>query len=203
MNPALTLPPACLITPEPPAGVSFDGYLAQLERCLEGGVRLVQFRAKTLDPAGYAELAAQVRACCLRYQARLLLNAPAAALDALDADGVHLTSTRLMACTQRPLPAGKLLSVACHDARQVRHANHIGADSLTLSPVLPTATHPDATPLGWARFQALASLSRIPVYAMGGMSMAHLEQARAAGAHGIAAIRALWNPAEPDRLMPG
>ncbi len=196
MNSDLTLPPTYLITPEPPAGASFDGYLAQLERCLDGGVRLVQLRAKTLDPARYAELAVRVRASCLRHGARLLLNTPAAALDTLDADGVHLSSTRLLDCTHRPLPAGKLLSVACHDRQQVQHANSIGADWLTLSPVLPTATHPDATPLGWERFQALASLSRIPVYAMGGMSAAHLERARAAGAYGIAAIRALWHAAD-------
>ena len=111
---------------------------------------------------------------------------------ALQADGVHLTSTRLMACVTRPLPSGILVSAACHDARQVLHANRIGADLLTISPVLPTATHTTADPLGWPCFRELAALTTIPVYALGGMTADTLAEARKAGAYGIAAIRSLW-----------
>ncbi|MEA3119660.1 MAG: 8-oxo-dGTP diphosphatase, partial [Paraburkholderia sp.] len=140
----------------------------------------------------YAWLAEQARACCRRHDARLLLNAPADVAQALQADGVHLTSTRLMACTSRPLPSGLLVSAACHDAHQVLHANRIGADLLTLSPVLPTATHTTAEPLGWPRFRELVALTSIPVYALGGMTAETLSEARDCGAYGIAAIRSLW-----------
>ncbi|WP_177318034.1 thiamine phosphate synthase, partial [Burkholderia ubonensis] len=120
------------------------------------------------------------------------LNAPPEVAETLHADGVHLTSTRLMACSSRPLPAGFLVSAACHDANQIQHANRIGVDLLTLSPVLPTATHTTAEPLGWPRFRELAALTSIPIYALGGMSADTLAEARDAGAHGVAAIRAFW-----------
>ncbi|WP_116137065.1 thiamine phosphate synthase [Trinickia diaoshuihuensis] len=192
MPESIDLPQAYLVTPEPPAGRPLTDFVEQLERVLEGGIRLVQLRAKTLGAPQYAELARLVLAVCRRHDARLLLNASVDIVQAVGSDGIHLTSTRLMACVARPLPSDRLVSAACHDEPQVLHANRIGADLLTISPVLPTATHTSATPLGWPRFRELAALAEPPVFALGGMSAATLDQAREAGAHGIAAIRALW-----------
>ncbi|WDD90792.1 thiamine phosphate synthase [Burkholderia sp. FERM BP-3421] len=186
------LPSTYLITPEPSESRPLTDFIADLERTLTTGVRLLQLRAKTVTAAQYAWLADEALACCRRHGARVLLNAPPDVARAHRADGMHLTSTRLMACTSRPLPPGRLVSAACHDEHQIRHAERIGVDLLTLSPVLPTATHPTAIPLGWARFRELAALTSIPVYALGGMSAETLADARDAGAHGIAAIRALW-----------
>jgi len=193
MTHLLTLPPTYLVTPEPQAGTPLADFIAHLERVLEAGIRLVQLRAKSLTALQYARLAEQALACCRRHDARLLLNASADVALALQVDGVHLTSARLMACVTRPLPSGLLVSVACHDTRQVLHADRIGADLLTISPVLPTATHTTAEPIGWPRLRELVLQTSIPVYALGGMSVDTLAQAREAGAHGIAAIRSLWD----------
>lgn len=192
MPQSFVLPQTYLVTPEPSADQPLAVFIAQLERVLEHGIRLVQLRAKTLAEPQYIELAKQALIACRRYDARLLLNASVDVVQTVGADGIHLTSTRLMSCTVRPLSADLLVSAACHDAAQVLHANRIGADLLTLSPVLPTATHTTATPLGWPRFRELVALTEIPVFALGGMSVQTLDQARAAGAQGIAAIRSLW-----------
>lgn len=192
MTHATRLPRTYLVTPEPSHGEPLTDFIEHLEHALKAGVRLVQLRAKTVTASQYAWLAEQALICCRRHDAMLLLNAPIDVAKASQADGIHLTSTRLTACTSRPLPPGRLVSAACHDAHQVQHANQIGADLLTLSPVLPTATHTTAEPLGWSRFRELVALTSLPVYALGGMSMDTLAEARDAGAHGIAAIRALW-----------
>lgn len=189
---SISLPLTYLVTPEPAVAKPSADFIAHLERALQAGVRLVQLRAKTLAPPQYAKLAENARVCCRRYDARLLLNAPADVALTLGADGVHLTSTRLMERSSRPLPGKLLVSAACHDACQVLQANRLGADLLTISPVLPTATHTTAEPLGWSRFSELVALTTIPVYALGGMTVDRLTEARAAGAHGIAAIRSLW-----------
>jgi thiamine-phosphate pyrophosphorylase len=200
MATSIDLPPTYLVTPEPAGDEPLPVFIERLERALQSGIRLVQLRAKTVTAPRYAELVEQALACCRRYEARLLLNAPAETVQAVQADGIHLTSTRLMAAAARPLSPGLLVSAACHDAAQILRANEIGVDLITVSPVLPTATHTTATPLGWARFRELATLTDIPVYALGGMSRDTLAQAREAGAQGIAAIRTLWGadvPASP------
>ncbi|WP_374626040.1 thiamine phosphate synthase [Pandoraea sp.] len=186
------LPTQYLITPEPPHGEPLANFVADLDRSLAAGIRLVQLRAKSVTPPQYVWLAEQVLCCCRRHGARLLLNAPSSVAIALHADGVHLTSKTLMACKTRPMPPGFLVSVACHDAHQIRHASQVGADLITLSPVLPTKTHTTATPLGWARFRELAALTSLPAYALGGMSPDTLDEAIKSGANGIAAIRSLW-----------
>jgi 8-oxo-dGTP diphosphatase len=188
---ALNLPDRCLITPEPERGV--EPFLERLERCLQHGIRLVQLRCKSLGRKDYEDLAMQVLQLCRSYDARLLLNTAAAAAERLGADGVHLDSRRLANTDARPLPADKWVGVSCHAPADLELANAIGADLAMLSPVKPTATHPGADPLGWDRFAEWADRCAIPVYALGGMKASDVDTARAAGAQGIAAIRALWD----------
>ena len=187
---ALQLPSAYLITPEP--GDDHATFLAQLQRRLDDGIRLVQFRAKGLDDAAYRTLAAQVIAQCQRSGARVLLNADIELAVQLGADGVQLSSQRLQQAGERTLPGKLLLGASCHTAEELAHAHNIGADFALLSPVKPTASHPDAPALGWKTFAEQVMNCAMPVYALGGMTPADLDDAIAQGAQGIAAIRALW-----------
>ena len=68
----------------------------------------------------------------------------------------------------------------------------LGCDAVVLGPVLPTASHPGAPTLGWQGFAALREHVSLPIYALGGMTPAHLDEARRHGAQGVAAIRGLW-----------
>ncbi len=167
--------------------------LARLERALERSVRLIQLRAHHLDRPAFTRLARQAATLCHEAGARLLINAPPEWVDETNADGVHLTGRRLMALSARPLPEGRLVAASVHDAEQIAQANRIGADFSVLSPVQPTASHPEARPLGWAGFARLVAEARHPVYALGGMQERDRERAWAAGGQGIAAIGALWS----------
>ena len=71
-------------------------------------------------------------------------------------------------------------------------AERLGVDFAVLSPMLPTASHTDASPLGWERAHAMLSNCRLPVYLLGGLATEDLASAHNAGAQGIAAIRGLW-----------
>jgi 8-oxo-dGTP diphosphatase len=59
--------------------------------------------------------------------------------------------------------------------------------------VFPTPSHATARPLGWTRFEELARGMPLPVYALGGLARADLEQAMRHGAHGVALRRGAWN----------
>ncbi|WJF91847.1 thiamine phosphate synthase [Paraburkholderia bonniea] len=193
---AIALPTLYLITPEPDLAQSGSGaFLERLSTALLRGIKLVQLRAKTMTPEAYALLAHAVAQRCHAHHANLILNGPAlshATLDSIGADGIHLGSRQLMAASARPRPLMRWVSAACHTPAELRHAEHLGLDFVTLSPVRPTATHPEAPALGWEAFATMASAARLPVFALGGMTPAHLTQAQSCGAHGIAAIRGLW-----------
>ncbi|VWD05975.1 thiamine monophosphate synthase [Burkholderia lata] len=191
-----TLPRCCVITPEPAsaAAADCDAFLERLSAVLARGETLVQLRVKSLDAAAFARLAAAALARCDAAGAHLMLNGPidAAGVMRFDGAGWHLDGTALRAAAQRPLPAGRWLSAACHTRDDLLLAAHAGADFVTLSPVLPTLSHPGAPTLGWTQFDALATQAAMPVFALGGMTRTHLDDARRHGAYGIAGIRGFW-----------
>ena len=106
---------------------------------------------------------------------------------------MHLSADRLKALTQRSEFSGRWLSASCHNAEELEMAVAKGLDFVTLSPVLPTGSHPKAEPIGWETFQLLVKECPIPVFALGGLSLSHQNDAREQGAQGIAAISAWLN----------
>ncbi|GAA0577986.1 Nudix family hydrolase [Halomonas salifodinae] len=187
---AVMLPTEYLISDEE---ADDEVFLGRLQRALtEDGVRLVQLRAKSLDREAYLARAERALALCREHGAQLLLNGEPELLEAVDADGIHLTSERLMQLERRPIAEGKWLSASTHDKAQLDQAGRIGCDFVTLSPLRTTPSHPEVAPLGWHDFQQLVETAAMPVFALGGMTRFDADHARAVGAQGIASIRDFW-----------
>lgn len=93
------------------------------------------------------------------------------------------------------------LGASCHNAQELRDAARLGVDFAMVSPVLPTATHPDASPLGWQGLQTLISGSRVPIYALGGMRVSDLPMAQESGARGIAGVSLLQARPSNERAV--
>lgn len=174
----LRLPPLLQIT---------DADLA-----LARGIQLLQFRAHDRTDTEYNQLARQLFARCEQHGVRLVLNRAPDRVINVPRHGLHLTSHLLMTLTARPGSATELIGASCHDAAQLAQAERLGLDYALLSPVQKTASHPDAMPLGWARFAELVEPLALPVYALGGVTPADLPTARGHGAHGIAGIRGFF-----------
>ena len=171
-------------------------FLQRLEAALQRGLSMVQFRAHELTDSAYNHLAEAALDICRRYRARLLLNRPSRLLSW--ADGVHLTRHQLAVCRERPQVSG-WVGASCHDLHELRQAQRLGLDYALLSPVLPTLSHPDATPLGWKRFAEWVEQVNLPVYALGGVGLEDLDEAKQSGAQGIAAISAFWAYQDPPK----
>jgi 8-oxo-dGTP diphosphatase len=86
-----------------------------------------------------------------------------------------------------------MAAASCHDVRELARAMTLGLDFAVLGPVKPTTSHPHAVPMGWGRFAELARGASLPVYAIGGLRLADLEDAWRAGAHGVAMISGSWH----------
>jgi 8-oxo-dGTP diphosphatase len=190
---ALRLPRSMAITPEP--GPDRARFLAAFERTVAAGVGLIQLRARTLARDALAELARACAAIARRHATLLLLNGHPEIVDALGLDGVHLPAADAARLDRRPLSRQGLFGASCHDRAELERAVAAGADYVCLAPVHATPTHPGSGSLGWERFAAIAALSPLPVFALGGLGRDDLATARAAGAFGVAAIRGYWREA--------
>ena len=188
---ALRLPPHYLVTPADLPLRERDAWSGYIASASEAGERLLQLDLPLWPRDAVRELATALLPVARGHDAQLLLNADVEGALSLGV-GVHLTGAQLAALDARPLPLRQTVGASCHDATQLAKALQLGADFATLSPVTATASHPDAVPLGWERFGALAEAAAMPVYALGGLSPAHLPQARVAGAQGVAGIRGFW-----------
>ena len=156
----------------------------------------MQLRAPELDADTYRVLVGAAAGLCVRHHAQLVANSPAGVTDLPEGVGLHLNGRRLLTLQARPLGAQVLVGASCHDARELERAQALELDYALLSPVMPTASHPRALPLGWKRFAELVEPVALPVFALGGMTSGHIETAREHGGQGIAAIGALWSTAD-------
>jgi 8-oxo-dGTP diphosphatase len=186
---AAQLPDRYLVTPEPEDTTVF---MQQFEAALLSGIQLVQLRAHSLSDAEYISLARQCQHCCRQHNARMLVNRDVKVFEAIEADGIHLTGSRLQECKARPVAQHKLFSASCHTLDDITQANTLGADFVVAGAVKPTASHAGIEPLGWQQFQALTEKAVMPVYALGGMQESDKQTAWQYGGQGIAAIRSLW-----------
>jgi thiamine-phosphate pyrophosphorylase len=78
-----------------------------------------------------------------------------------------------------------------HDRRELRHAERAGVDTVFLSPLFATRSHPGIKPLGAVRFAALARSTSVPVMALGGVAPRNQRQIAMLGATGFGAIDSL------------
>jgi 8-oxo-dGTP diphosphatase len=191
---ALALPLEYAITDAHSFGAAEQ--LARVEARMKTGLRLVQLRDK-----GHwerARLLYVVNSMAKQYGAKVLVNG---GFDrGISADGIHYTAEQLMTLRARPKEAAShprphplLLAASCHSVQELGHAMAIGLDFVVLGPVKPTRSHPGAEVLGWEGFRRIAEGASIPVYAIGGLRAGDLDEARRAGAHGIAMIRGAWD----------
>ena len=187
---ALSLPSRYVITP--PQVENPSTFLGQLESTLDLGAKLVQFRVFGLEMPRWRQLVREADRACREAGATLLLNASLQETLALGVQGLHLNRQWLMRMNSLEEARGLLVGASCHDDRELRKAQALGVDFAVLSPVLPTASHPEARPLGWEGFTSLVQDANLPVYALGGMQPGMVERAWHHGAQGIAGISGLW-----------
>ncbi len=174
---------------------------AHLDRVLAGlapGRVAVHLREKSLTGAALFALACQLAERCHAQGQLLLVNERADVALASGADGVHLPVTAIgPAAARRLLGPSALIGVSCHSAGEVASAVAGGADYATFGPVWATPSKARfGAPVGLGRLREASRLG-LPLVALGGVEPALAPQAVAAGAAGVAVIRAWLTGPDP------
>lgn len=169
-------------------GNSVAEVLDNCDHILQTGVRLLQLRIKALPSTDVSMVGELVLNRCRQKQVSLLVNSDLG-LPVEGFDGVHLSSRALMASSLR-LGGHAWVAASCHNLIELQHAEKLGVDFVVLAPVQATATHPEAGVLGWDGLKALIEHVNLPVFALGGLSLADRDKAVSSGAQGVAGISA-------------
>jgi len=185
---ALMLPPVYGVTCAEDIGE--DAFLARANRALASGMRLVQLREKNWPAERRDAFAQRLLALAASLGARVLLNGTTDDARRMGFAGVHWSAAALAAARDRPRDL--LVAASCHTRDELARAGELDVDFALVGPVAATPTHPDATPLGWNGFAATLAGTRVPVYAIGGLTPSDLDAAIDHGAHGVALRRHAW-----------
>jgi thiamine-phosphate pyrophosphorylase len=179
--------------------------LAKVVEAARAGVDYIQLREKDLSTRELEMLARDTRTAVRNstpprtenreLRTRFLINSRTDVALAAGADGVHLRADDiaghevrqvLEVSAHRPLATDQfLVAASCHTAADVFHAESEAADFAVFAPVFEKK---DTQPAGLAALREVCR-AKIPVLALGGVTMENAASCLNAGAAGIAAIR--------------
>jgi thiamine-phosphate pyrophosphorylase len=173
-------------------------FLARVRSALDGGVDIVQLRAKELEALPLIRLAEKVMLLARAAQVPFVVNdRPDIAL-AVGADGVHLGQLDLPVAWARRVAPAAFIGRSSHEAAHAGRAVDEGADYFAVGPVWATPTKPGREPAGLSYVRDVAQRAvRVPWFAIGGITPGNVDQVLAAGATRIAAVRALLDAPDP------
>ena len=180
--------------------------LAKISEATRANIDYIQLREKDLPTRDLESLAreavtviSELKTENRELRTALLINSRTDIAIAAGADGVHLRSddispqavrnTWQKCVTGTPArhlsPQAPLVAVSCHSPAEVAQAAAQGADLAVFAPVFEKG---NATPAGLAQL-VLACREKIPVLALGGITLENAHSCLETGAAGIAAIR--------------
>ncbi len=172
---------------------------AGVEGALEGGISLLQYRAKGQKEVEALRCIAELRTLCHDYNVPLLINDSIDLCLASDADGVHLGQLDGdINIARARLGSEKLLGITCHDSIALAlAAAEAGADYVAFGRFFDSKTKPNAPSatleiLHEARTQLTAPLD-IPLVAIGGINEENARLALDAGAELLAVIGGIFD----------
>jgi thiamine-phosphate pyrophosphorylase len=175
------------ITPE---HAERDALRRLVERALAGGIAALQYRRKQRADLGEARALADL---CRHAAVPFIVNDDLELALAADADGVHLGRTDGAIAAARHRLGDKLLGVSCYDSLETaRAAVAAGADHVAFGSVFSSPTKPAAVRAPLALFADARAL-RVPLVAIGGVTLENAPQLIAAGADATAVITDLFD----------
>jgi len=169
--------------------VTADTAPVAAERLLEGGVDILQLRAKGLPKSIVAGLAEEIHAMTSPLGVLLILNDYPDLLRDVPAQGAHvgqddMSVAAARAAAGRPVIIGK----STHSLAQARAAAEEGADYIGFGPLFATPTKPGRPAIGLGEIAAVHEELSIPIFCIGGIKNENLAKVVAVGAQRVVIV---------------
>jgi thiamine-phosphate pyrophosphorylase len=150
---------------------------------LDGGVDIVQLRAKNRAVEEIAGIAGVIHALTRERGVPLVINDhPDIARD-VGAEGVHVGQDDLsVAQARQRAGANCFVGKSTHSIDQAVSAAQEGADYIGFGPLFATPTKPDYTPIGTDDIREAHARVHVPIFCIGGIKLNNLPQVIDAGA---------------------
>ena len=176
---------------------------AHARRLLAARPCCLQLRAKQLGTRDFCLLAHEVRQICTEEKIPLCINDRLDVAIAVRADAIHLGQSDLPLADairlRGTLGAGRLaIGISTRDLEEALAAVAGGADYIGFAPVFATQSKLDAgAATGLAALRKVAEQVKVPIVAIGGITLDNVADVAEAGASAAAVIAAVDNASDP------
>jgi thiamine-phosphate pyrophosphorylase len=158
---------------------------------IEGGVDLMQLRAKKTALADVRRIAQQMQRVMRDSAVPLIINDHAEIAAEIGCEGVHVGQDDDAIAHARAVTRGAcFVGKSTHSLAQAAAAQAEGADYIGYGPLYATGTKPDYVPVGLADIRAVHQQVQVPIFCIGGVNAARLDEVRAAGAQRVVVVSA-------------
>ena len=183
-------------------GILDMGYVAPSEttrvatEMLEGGVEILQLRAKDYEPGQVLELALPLVSICKSFGVPLIINDHPEVVVKSGADGLHVGQDDIHVEKARELIGpGKIVGLSTHSPLQAKAALDEKPDYIGFGPLFSTPTKPDYISIGTSRIKEAHDLVSLPIFCIGGIKLENLPEVLSAGAMRVAIVSGILKAA--------
>ncbi len=163
------------------------------------GVRLLQYRAKNLQPRDMLATARQIAELARREKANFFVNDRPDLAYLSGADGVHVGQDDLSVEQSRTIVGqDRWVGVSTHNREQFEQATPTSADYVAIGPIFATTSKANPDPVvGTELLRQLRPLTKKPIVAIGGIRLERAAEVIEAGADSVAVISDIFAAADP------
>ena len=183
-------------------------YEASAMLALEGGCQWIQLRMKQAADSEVEPIARRLLAACREHGATFIIDDRVELAKAIEADGVHLGQHDMPVQEAREfLGHGFIIGGTANTLDDVRRLHRASADYIGAGPFRFTTTKEGLAPVlgleGYAQLVAgmEAEHIRLPLCAIGGITLADIPVLLATGVKGVAVSGAVVRAADPAAMM--
>lgn len=158
-------------------------------RMADGGVDVMQLRAKGHEPDAILEMARAIAPLAREREIPFLINDHPQLVEPSGADGCHVgqddhSVAQARAASPRPMLVGK----STHSVGQALDAAAEGPDYVAYGPLFATPTKPDADAIGTDGIREVHGSVQLPVFCIGGVKRENLDAVFEAGARRVVMV---------------
>ena len=171
-----------------------------LDRMLQGGVDIVQLRAKGCPLEEVAALGRKLRPIAADAGVPFIVNDDPSLAGELGADGAHVGQDDLPVSQARRLAGpGRIIGKSTHSIAQAVAAVSTPwemPDYIGFGPLFATPTKPDYLPIGTEDIRRIHELVSIPIFCIGGIKLENLAAVLFAGAARVVIVSGILQAAD-------
>ncbi len=178
-----------------------EDFFTRIETLASSKIAGIILREKDLTVEEYTALAKKVLPICHSYNTPCILHTFSETAMTLHHPFLHMPLSLLRDMTPKDRQFFTVLGASCHSLDDALEAEDLGCTYITASHIFPTDCKKGLPPKGLPFLKNICGHTKLPVYALGGITASNAASVLQAGAHGYCIMSGLMTCKNPTSFL--